>query len=199
MDFKNKITQHKLFDYFILSIIGYYTIFIIPINIVFIVLTTKAYLLNNDNLLNSFIIQLIGFICLTQLYFIKCYNYIVATKQFKKLYIKAGDTFPILNNYDPEMLFIELLCNDKEDNSIIIDNIAVEGNTNIKNGEEPVDATEIPIESDSKKMKKMFMTEMLKNPALISNMTKMMGNIDPNILKTFSNGMNNKNGMGNKT
>ena len=53
MDFKSKITQHKLFDYFILSIIGYYTFFIIPINIVFIVVTTKAYLLNNDNLLKD--------------------------------------------------------------------------------------------------------------------------------------------------
>ena len=65
MDFKSKITNNKLFDYLILSIIGYYTILIIPINIIFIILTTKAYLLNNENLLNSFIIELIGFICLT--------------------------------------------------------------------------------------------------------------------------------------
>ena len=69
MDFKSKITEHKLFDYFILSIIGYNTILLTPINIIFIVLTTKAYLLNNENLLNCFIIQLIGFLCLTQLYF----------------------------------------------------------------------------------------------------------------------------------
>ena len=176
------------------SIIGYNTILLTPINIIFIVLTTKAYLLNNENLLNCFIIQLIGFLCLTQLYFIKCYNYIVASKQFKKLYIKAGNSFPILNNYDPETLFIDLLCSDNEDSGINIDNIVVEENSNIlndtsKNLEEPVEATEIPIETDSKKMKKIFMTEMLKNPALISNMTKMMGNIDPNILKKFSDGI----------
>ena len=147
MDFKNKITEHKLFDYFILSIIAYYTIFITPINIILIVVTTKAYLLNNENLLNSFIMELIGFVCLTQLYLIKCYNYIVGTKEFKKLYIKAANTFPILNNYDPEMLFIKLLCSDNEDTPIIIGNSVVE---------EAVDAREIPIEPDTKRMKRLF-------------------------------------------
>ena len=58
--------------------------------------------------------------------------------------------------------------------------------------EEPIDATEVPIEKDSKKMKKLFMKKILKNPDLISNMTKMRGNIDPKILNTFSNGMANK-------
>ena len=198
MDFKNKITEHKLFDYFILSILAYYTIFITPINIIFIVLTTKAYLVNNENLLNCFILELVGFLCLTQLYLIKSYNKIVATKEFKKLYIKAENLFPILKNYDPEMLFIELLCSD---NNVVIDNNIVEENSNsmeisvdgkeipVDGKEIPIDGKEIPVESDSKKMKKLFMTEMLKNPALISNMTKMVGTIDPNILKTFSREM----------
>ena len=43
-------------------------------------------------------------------------------------------------------------------------------------------------------MKRLFMAEMIKNPALISNMTKMMGNIDPNIMKTFSAGLGNNTG-----
>ena len=187
MDLKSKITQHKLFDYLLLGIIGYYTILINPINIVFTVITTRAYLLNNENLLNSFIIELIGFICLAQLYFIKCYNYVVRSKEFKKLYIKTANSFPVLNNYDPEMLFIELLCSDKENSSMIIDN-----NTENDTSEKVEESSKIPIESDSKKIKKMFMSEILQNPALISNMTKMMGNIDPNVLKSFSNNLGNK-------
>ena len=146
---------------------------------------------HNHDLLNCFIMQLLGFICQTQLYFIKFYNYIVSTDKFKKLYIKAANLYPILHNYDPEMLFIELLCNDKEDIRIKNDNIVVEEHVNTtgddtKNMVETVDAKEIPIESDSNKMKKIFMAEMLKNPSLISNMTKMMGNIDPNVIKSFS-------------
>ena len=189
MDLKSKLTNNKLFDYLILSIIGYYTILIIPINIIFIILTTKAYLLNNENLLNSFIIELIGFICLTQLYFIKCYNYIVTREEFKQFYKKMCKSFPVLENYDPEMLFIDFLsCENKENNIISLENNII----NLENKEEAIEATEIPIVSDSTKMKKLFMTEMLKNPALISNMTKMVGNIDPNILKKFANGMTDK-------
>ena len=99
------------------------------------------------------------------------------------MYKKAKTTFPILDNYEPEMLFIELLCSDKEDNNIIIDEEPIE---------EPIEAMEIPLDSDRKNMKKLFMDEMLKNPSLISNMTKMVGNIDPNIIKTFANGFGNK-------
>lgn len=193
MDFKSKITNNKLFDYLILSIIGYYTILIIPINIIFIILTTKAYLLNNENLLNSFIIESIGLVCLTQLYIIKYYNNIVKREEFKIFYKKMCKSFPILDNYDPEMLFIDLLSCENNIINLEDNKISLEDKENNKISlEEPIEATEIPTVSDSTKMKKLFMAEMLKNPSLISNMTKMVGNIDPNILKKFANGMTQK-------
>ena len=193
MDFKSKITNNKLFDYLILSIIGYYTISIVPINIIFIIVTTKAYLLNNENLLNSFIIESIGLVCLTQLYIIKYYNNIVKREEFKIFYKKMCKSFPILDNYDPEMLFIDLLSCENNIINLEDNKISLEDKENNKISlEEPIEATEIPTVSDSTKMKKLFMAEMLKNPSLISNMTKMVGNIDPNILKKFANGMTQK-------
>jgi len=193
MDLKSKLTNNKLFDYLILSIIGYYTISIVPINIIFIIVTTKAYLLNNENLLNSFIIESIGLVCLTQLYIIKYYNNIVKREEFKIFYKKMCKSFPILDNYDPEMLFIDLLSCENNIINLEDNKISLEDKENNKISlEEPIEATEIPTVSDSTKMKKLFMAEMLKNPSLISNMTKMVGNIDPNILKKFANGMTQK-------
>lgn len=193
MDLKSKLTNNKLFDYLILSIIGYYTISIVPINIIFIIVTTKAYLLNNENLLNSFIIESIGLVCLTQLYIIKYYNNIVKREEFKIFYKKMCKSFPILDNYDPEMLFIDLLSCENNIINLEDNKISLEDKENNKISlEEPIEATEIPTVSDSTKMKNLFMAEMLKNPSLISNMTKMVGNIDPNILKKFANGMTQK-------
>ena len=102
-------------------------------------------------------------------------------------------SFPILDNYDPEMLFIDLLSCENNIINLEDNKISLEDKENNKIGlEEPIEATEIPTVSDSTKMKKLFMAEMLKNPSLISNMTKMVGNIDPNILKKFANGMTQK-------
>lgn len=102
-------------------------------------------------------------------------------------------SFPILDNYDPEMLFIDLLSCENNIINLEDNKISLEDKENNKISlEEPIEATEIPTVSDSTKMKKLFMAEMLKNPSLISNMTKMVGNIDPNILKKFANGMTQK-------
>ena len=59
------------------------------------------------------------------------------------------------------------------------------------NNDDYVTAKEIPEESPSKKFKKAMMGELLKNPELISNMSKMVGAINPELLKNMSKSMSN--------
>jgi hypothetical protein len=191
MDFKNKAVNHKLFDIFFICILGFYIITIFPINIIFTYLLTKAYVLNDKNLLNCFIIEFLGFLCLSHVYFINSYNYIVKTNKFKQLYDSLSNQFPVLYNYNPEMLFenldeqlIKLDDNNKEDGDLINNS---EDNTESNNEDE---VYEVP-PAEPKNLKKMFFSEVLKNPELISNMTKMMGSIDPNMIDNITKSMKN--------
>ena len=43
---------------------------------------------------------------------------------------------------------------------------------------------------EPKNLKKMFFSEILKNPELISNMTKMVGSLDPDMINNFTKSMN---------
>ena len=128
MDFKNKAVNHKFFDIFFISILAFYTITMFPINIIFTYLLTKAYILNDKNLLNCFIIEFLGFLCLSQIYFINIYNYTVKAKKFKRLYNSLSKRFPVLYNYDPEMLFENL-----DDKLIKLDNTIEEDDNLINN------------------------------------------------------------------
>ena len=197
MDFKNKAVNHKFFDIFFLSILGFYSISIFPINIVFTYLLTKAYLLNEKNLLNCFIIEFLGFVCLSQVYFINSYNYTVKTTKFKRLYNNLSESFPILLEYNPEMLFENL---DDKLSNLVDNNEGLELNNTISIESED-DVYEVstdkltPTETqeakqEPKNLKKMFFSEILKNPELISNMTKMVGSLDPDMINNFTKSMN---------
>ena len=197
MDFKNKAVNHKFFDIFFLSILGFYSISIFPINIVFTYLLTKAYLLNEKNLLNCFIIEFLGFVCLSQVYFINSYNYTVKTTKFKRLYNNLSESFPILLEYNPEMIFENL---DDKLSNLVDNNEGLELNNTISIESED-DVYEVstdkltPTETqeakqEPKNLKKMFFSEILKNPELISNMTKMVGSLDPDMINNFTKSMN---------
>uniref|UniRef100_A0A6C0EL67 Uncharacterized protein n=1 Tax=viral metagenome TaxID=1070528 RepID=A0A6C0EL67_9ZZZZ len=197
MDFKNKAVNHKFFDIFFLSILGFYSVSIFPINIVFTYLLTKAYLLNEKNLLNCFIIEFLGFLCLSQVYFINGYNYTVKTNNFKRLYNNLSESFPILLEYNPEMIFENL---DDKLSKLVDNNEGLELNNTISIESED-DVYEVPSDKltpaetleakeEPKNLKKMFFSEILKNPELISNMTKMVGSLDPDMINNFTKSMN---------
>ena len=204
MDFKTKITNHNYFDLTLLLLIAYFTISIRPFTIIFTYLLTNAYNNNSQNLLNAFIIEFSAFILITQIYFINTYNFIVKTNLFRKNYEKLSNIYPKLNQFNPEDLFNpdkiidcvedKIVAEDLETQLNEINNDELNSNEN-ENGENKspdyVTAKEIPEESASKKFKKAMLGELLKNPDLISNMSKMVGSINPELLKNMSKSMNN--------
>lgn len=213
MDFKNKIMNNTNFDVIALLLLAFYTISFSPITIIFTYLVTKAYSNNKENLLNAFIIEFSAFVLLSQIYFINTYNYIVKTKVFKKNYEKLSKIYPKLNEFNPEDLFdperIVDSIEDKTDFEVKLESHLKKTdsvhNSDTEDSDQPilnseqldnnnddyVTAKEIPEESPSKKFKKTMMAELLKNPELISNMSKMVGAINPELLKNMSKSMNN--------
>ena len=213
MNFKNKIINHSYFDIGVLLLIAYYTIAIKPATIIFTYLVTKANNNNSENVLNAFIIEFSAFVLIAQIYFINTYNYVVKTKVFKKNYEKLSTIYPKLNQFNPEDLFnpdkiidsmedkmefekLKLHLNDSDNSDTGMNsdselNSDSDINSDDKNNSDYVSAKEMPTESPSKKFKKAMMGELLKNPELISNMSKMVGAINPELLKNMSKSMNN--------
>ena len=176
MDFKLQAINYKFFDLIFLSLIGLYIINYFPINLLFTYLVTRSYLVNKNNLLNIFILEFLALFCKLQIYSIRGYNYLVNTENFDKLYRYLSKKFPILENYDPKCLLENL--GDK-----VVDNNAVESS-------DEDDVIEVPNNEKPKNLKKMFFNEVLKNPDLISNMTKMMGSIDPEVINKMTQSIN---------